>query len=383
MHLLNKIQAIVTPVLEGNIREIISQITLKELIQGDKKALAERVVENVTPNLHDMGLELITFNIQNFKDSNGVIQNLGIQNTVQISKDAAKSKAAAEAEIKIAQAEADKSSNEARVNADREIAERNNLLDIKRSELKKEADVKRAEADAAYEIQKEEQRKTIEIATADANLARQEKAVELQEREVKIKERELEATVKKQAEADRYAAEQRADADKYTAEQNAAADLTRRQKAAEAEKFEALQKAEATKAESDAKKVAAENEAAGIRAKGEAEAAAIKAKAEAEAAGILKKAEAMKEYGDAARQQMELETLKVYFEQLPKIAEAIANGYRNVESIKMFGGEASQLSGNIMTSVTQVSDGLSESIGIDLKSLIAGFVGGKVVAGSK
>lgn len=377
------IRAIVTPVLEGNIREIISQTTLKELIQGDKKALAERVVENVTPNLRDMGLELTTFNIQNFKDKNGVIENLGIQNTVQISKDAAKSKASAEAEVKIAQAEADRDANEARVNADREIAERNNQFAIKQSELKKEADIKRAEADAAYEIQEQEQRKTIEITTADANLARQEKAVELQEREVKIKERELEATVKKQADADKYAAQQEADANKYSEEQKAAAELTRRQKAAEAEKFEAIQKAEATKAESEAKKVAAENEATGIRAKGEAEAAAIKAKAEAEAAGILKKAEAMKEYGDAARQQMELETIKVYFEQLPKIAEAVAKGYCNVESIKMFGGDASQLSGNIMTSMTQISDGLNESVGIDLKTLLAGFIGGKVATEHK
>ena len=372
------IQQIVTPVLEGNIREIISQTTLKELIQGDKKALAERVVQNVSPNLQDMGLELTTFNIQNFKDKNGVIDNLGIQNTVQISKDAAKSKASAEAEVKIAEAEADRLANEARVKADREIAERNNQLDIKKSELKKEADIKKAEADAAYEIQQEEQRKTIEITTANANLARQEKAVELQEREVAIKERELEATVKKQAEADKYATQQQADADKYSEEQKAAAELTKRQKAAEAEKFEALQKAEATKAESEARKVAAENEATGIRAKGEAEAAAIQAKAEAEAAGILKKAEAMKEYGDAARQQMELETLKVYFEQLPKIAAAVADGYGNVDSIKMFGGDASKLSGNIMTTVEQVSDGLNESLGIDLKTILAGFIGGKL-----
>ena len=57
----NQIREIITPVLEGNIREIISQTTLKELIQGDKKIFAERIIENVTPNLNDMGLELTTF----------------------------------------------------------------------------------------------------------------------------------------------------------------------------------------------------------------------------------------------------------------------------------------------------------------------------------
>ncbi len=63
----DQIKNTITPVLEGNIREIISQTTLKELIQGDKKAFAEKVIENVTPNLRDMGLDLTTFNIQSCK----------------------------------------------------------------------------------------------------------------------------------------------------------------------------------------------------------------------------------------------------------------------------------------------------------------------------
>lgn len=101
-------------------------------------------------------------------------------------------------------------------------------------------------------------------------------------------------------------------------------------------------------------------------------------KAEAEAAGIQKKAEAMKEYGEAARQQMELDTIKVYFEQLPKIAEAVGKGYTNVDSIKMFGGDSSQLAGNIMTTMSQVTDGIKESTGIDITALLGGFLGGKL-----
>lgn len=85
----------------------------------------------------------------------------------------------------------------------------------------------------------------------------------------------------------------------------------------------------------------------------------------------------MKQYGDAARQQMELDTLKVYFEQLPKIAEAVAKGYTNVDSIKMFGGNTSQLAGDIMTTVTQVSDGIKESTGIDPTSLLTGALSKK------
>ena len=91
----------------------------------------------------------------------------------------------------------------------------------------------------------------------------------------------------------------------------------------------------------------------------------------------------MKQYGDAARQQMELDTLKVYFEQLPKIAEAVAKGYTNVDSIKMFGGDTSRLAGDIMTTVTQVSDGIKESTGIDPTALLAGALSGKKGADSE
>lgn len=372
------IQQIVTPILEGNIREIISQTTLKELIQGDKKEFAERVVENVSPNLRDMGLKLTTFNIQNFKDRNGVIDNLGIENTEQIKKDASIAAAKAKSEIAIAQAEADKAANEARVASDTEIAAKQNELAIKKAELKREADIKIAEAEAAKAIEAENQRQKQEIATANANLARQEKEIELKEREVAIRERALEAEVKKTAEAEKYAAQQRADAQLYATQKKSEAELFERQKKAEAEKFEAEQQAAAQKALAEALKAQGIAEAEAARARGEAEAAAIRAKAEAEAEGLMKKAEAMAAYGDAAKQDMQLEALKLYFEQLPAIAEAIGKGYTNVDSIKMFGGDTSQLAGDIMKNVTQISDGLSESLGIDMQALLAGFLGGKL-----
>lgn len=375
-----KIEKIITPVLEGNIREIISQTTLKELIQGDKKVLAERVIENVTPNLSDMGLDLITFNIQNFKDKNEVINNLGLENTVQISKDAAISKAKAEKEIAVAKAEAEQAANEAEVKSSLEIAKKRNELSIQKAELQKIADTKKAEADAAYQIQQEEQRKTIEITTANANLARQEKEIELKERAVAIKEKELEAMVKKEAEAKKYANQQEADAKLYWTQKQSEAELFERAKKAEAEQIEAERRAEATKAEAEARKIAMENEAAGIKAKGEAEAAAVQAKALAEAEGILKKAEAMAKLNDAGKMNLQLETLKVYFEQLPAIAEAAGKAYTNVDRIYMYGGESSKLQEDIIKNVTQVSEGLSQSMGIDLKSLLAGVLGSKLIS---
>ena len=118
-----------------------------------------------------------------------------------------------------------------------------------------------------------------------------------------------------------------------------------------------------------------ENEAKGIQAKGEAEAAAIQAKALAEAEGILKKAEAMKQYGEAAMADMQLEVSKAFIAQLPAIMAAAGQAYTNVDSIYMYGGESSKLTEDIMKNVTQVSEGLSQTLGIDLKQAAYAFIG--------
>lgn len=372
------IASVVTPVLEGNIREIISQMELKALIQGDKKILADTIADNVKPNLADLGLELTTFNIQNFKDDNGVINNLGIENTVSISKDAAKAKAAAEAEVQIAQAEAKKAANDAEVAAQLEIAQKQNDLALKRASLKAQADKEQAKAEAAMAIEAEVQRKEREVKEAEANIARQEKEIELQEKAVSVKERALEAEVKKTAEAQKYAAQQKADAELYTRQKNAEAEAFEIQRQAEAEAFTRQKKAEAEKAAMESEAAGKKSLAEAVQAQGEAEAAAIKAKLVAEADGMREKAEALKQYGDAAKQQMQLDALKVYFEQLPKIAEASGKAYQNVDKIYMYGGESSKLQSDIMNNITQVSEGLSQTLGIDLKTMLAGFIGGKV-----
>ena len=388
-----QIRDIVIPVLEGNIREIISQTNFEDLIRGDKKAFAEKVQENVTPNLADMGIDLTTFNIQNFSDKNGVIRDLGIENIEKIKKEASIAAAKAKAEVAVEQANADKLANDAKVQAATEIAEKQNQFAIRKAELQKIADTEQAKADAAKQIEAENQRREQEIATANANLARQEKEIELQERAVAIKEKALEAEIKKTAEARKYAEQQDADAKLYATQKAAEADLFERQRQAEAAKIEAEKKAEAdlalANAEAAAKKALAEAvkaqgeaEAAAEKARGLAEAEAIKAKAEAEAEGLLKKAEAMKQYGEAAMADMQMEAIKLYFEQLPAIAKAVGEGYQGVDKIVMLGNDSGQLAGNIMSTTTQISEGLSQSIGVDLKSLMAGFLGGKIAVNS-
>ena len=147
---------------------------------------------------------------------------------------------------------------------------------------------------------------------------------------------------------------------------------------AEAQKIEAEHEAAAKKALADAVRAQGEAEAAAAEAKGRAEAEAIKAKLQAEADGLREKAEAMKLYGVAAMADRQYQALEAYFKQLPAIAKAVGEGYQGVDKIVMLGNDSGQLAGNIMSTATQISEGLSQSMGIDLKSLFASFVGGKI-----
>lgn len=352
-------------VLEGNVREIVGKMALEEMV-SDRQKFAFLVKENAEPDLAAMGLDIISFNVQNFVDGNGVIENLGVDNIVKIQKNAAISRAESEKEIAKAQANAKREANEAEVNAESEIAKKQNELAIQKAELKRESDSKKAEADAAYKIQEEEQRKTVEITTANANIAKQEKEILLKQREAEVMEQALDAQVKKKAEAEKFAKQQQADAQLYE-----------RQREAEAKKFETEKEAEAMKAQAEAKKFTMEQEAEGIRTKGLAEAEAIRAKSVAEAEGIEKKAEAMAKMGEAA-------VLEMYFKALPDVVKNAAEPLKSVDKITMFGdGNSTRLVKDIMSIVVQVTDGLKESTGVDLTTVLSGFLAGKTAVAAQ
>lgn len=305
---------LVTQVLEGNMREIVGSVGLKEMVQ-ERQVVAEKIKENAVPDMQKLGIEIVNFNIQNFKDGAGTIENMGIDNVEQIRKAAQIAKAEAARDIAIAEANAKEEANKIAVAAHQRIAEQNTSLSIREAELKKDSDVKRAEADAAYEIQKEEQRKTIEVTSANADIARREKEAELAEKEIALQEKKLDADIKKKA-----------DALKYEAEKKAEADLVRRQKESEA---------------------------------------------------IEKKAEAQKKMGEAS-------VLEMYLTALPEVVRNAAAPLAQTDKIVMYGdGNSSKLVKDVMNSSNQIIEGLTEATGVDMKSLIAGFVGGKAAGGSK
>ena len=345
------IAAKIQDLLEGNIREIVGQMKLTEMV-NDRKTFAAKVQENVIPDLQNFGLTLISFNVQNFTDDNNVIDNLGIDNVEQIRKQAMIAKSDAQREIAIAEAENVKKANDAKADADTAMAQKNAEVAIRKSELKRETDTQKAVADAAYEIQKNEQAKSIKVSETNAQIAQREREVELKAKEIELKERELDAVIRKQA-----------DAEKYKIEKQAEADLIKRQREAEARAYEIEQEAKAQKAKADADKYSAEQQAAGIAAVGTAEATAIE-----------KKAEAMAKMNDAAIIEMVLHAM-------PEITAAAAAPLSKVGNITMYGdGNSAKLVGDVMNSSNQVFEALKAQ-GVDVPALLSGFFAGK--AGSK
>ena len=376
----------VQQVLQGNMREIIGTVDIKKLVQ-DRQGVAQSVKENVVPDMAKMGIEVVNFNIQSFADDNHVIENLGIDNISQISKDAAIAKANADRDVTIAKSIAEEAANRSRVEANQKIIEQNTELSLKQSELKMQTDTAKAQADAAYSIEEQKRHQEINIAKINADIAKREREVELGQKEVELQERKLQASINKQADAEKYAKQQAAEAELYA-----------RQKAAEAKKFELEQEAEMQKIKAEADKVARQKEAEALKIEAEAEAQAqiakanalkeaalaeatgIEAKGKAEADAIQAKADAMKQYGEAATLQLILDSGV-----LPDIVNAyskpMAEAMSKIDSITMYGeGNTAKLTEEISKNGTQIFAGLEKATGLDIKSLLAGFLGGKLIA---
>lgn len=169
----------VTEVMLGKMREVIGQMDLKELMR-DRESFNAKVFGGSKDDLANLGLELRTFNVQDFSDSQGIIRSMGADQAAEIKK---------EAEL-------------AQIKAAEEVAIRQNQLDLKQADLKKQADKAKAEADMVKATVTAEKQRELYIAQQEAEIAAETKKVELAERQADVRERELNATVKKQAEAE-------------------------------------------------------------------------------------------------------------------------------------------------------------------------------------
>ena len=120
-----QIKALAKDVLEGNMREIIGQMTIAELVQNRDK-FAQESIKAAMCDMSNMGLEIINLTIQNFIDKDGeVIDTMAARNVAEKKQDK-----------RIAEAEADKQSQFAEMQAKAEIAREERDLEVKKDSFK-------------------------------------------------------------------------------------------------------------------------------------------------------------------------------------------------------------------------------------------------------
>ncbi|MEG1256184.1 SPFH domain-containing protein [Clostridium sp.] len=340
------IRSTVQDVLEGKLREIVSKMSIEEIYK-DREMFANEV-ENVAKNdLEKMGLEIKTFTIRDIDDTKGYLQALGAKQIAEVKKNAAIAEAEAKREEMQKTAEAKRLGMEAQIFAEAEIARANKEKELKVQSFKEEEKKAQAKADFAYEVEKNIVHKKVVETLKDAELFEEQRQTDIADQQVRKKEKELESTVKKVAEAEKYKAEQ----------------------AAEAERFKMIKKAEA---EAETIRIKGMAEADAIRLVGQANADAMKAEAEA----MQKKAEAYKEYGEAAIIQM-------LTDKLPDVARSISEPLSKTEKMIIIdnGGQggAAKVSKNIASIMAEVPEVINSLTGLDLIGLIKDITAKKPV----
>lgn len=373
--------------LEGNMREVIGGISLRD-ININRDAFSDAIMEKAQKDMNALGLNIISCNIQNVTDDKNLIEDLGADNTWTIKKQAKINKANAERDIAKAEAAANQEANNARVDSETAIAIRNNELAVKKSELNIVEETKKADADAAYEIQKQVQQKTINEKTVDAEAA---KSILQQEKQKEINAKTVEAQTEKARREQELTQEQvkimenrltaevnkKAEADKFQTETNASAELEQRKRKAEAEAYEAEQKARAQIALAEAKKKQMVLEAEGVKAQGEAEAYKIQCEGEARAVAIekqgLAEAEAMNKKAEAYEKYGQAAILDMMVKIVPEVSRNVAEPISNIDKINIYGTsgqDATGVSGMVPTVVKQSFDVIRSATGVDMGQLI-------------
>ena len=351
------IATIAKDVLEGKLREIISKMTVEEIYK-DREKFASQVQEVAAVDFAEMGLEIKAFTIRDISDENGYLAALGKKRVSEVKRDAQIAEAEAAKEMKIRTAEAHRLGEEARLLAETQISEATKNKELKVQAFRKEEESAKAISDLAYEIEANKVKKEVTETELQVEVVRQQKQAEVTEAEMQIevvrtqkqiqiaeqealrREKELEADLKKQADAEKYRERTNAEAAHYRHIQEAEA-------TAEAIRLEGTAKADAKRLE------------------GMAEVDIIRERGKAEAEAMLKKAEAFKQYNDAAVTQM-------IIERLPEIASAVASPLAKTEKIVVVdngngqGGGASKVSGYVTDIIATLPNTIETLTGINV-----------------
>jgi len=348
------IKNIATQTLEGHLRAILGTMTVEDIYQN-RDAFASKVQEVAAGDMANMGLSIVSFTIRDIRDSQGYLEALGKPRIAQVKRDAQIAQAEADRDAMIRSSQATQAGQEAKFAADAKIAEAQRDYQMNVATYQASVNLKKAEADLAYDLQKYKTGQLVKAEEVQVNIVEKQKQIELQQQEILRKQRELEATVQKPADAERYKVETLANARKFQLEAEAAG-------AASATKANGFANADVAKATGIA-------EAEAQKARGLAEATIIEAQGKATAEAMRQKAESFKQYNQAAVVEMIVRIL-------PDIAGKISEPLSKTEKMVIInsgngtGGGASKLTGDITQIMSQLPPVLESLTGISFERLV-------------
>lgn len=303
-------------VFAGHLRSIVGGLTVEDMIR-DRDKLTGQTRAACGTEMEKLGLIVDSLQIHEIEDPTGYIQNLAAPHAAAVQRDA-----------RIAQAEANRLATEAEQQSYARMAEATRDSEILQAGYQAERDKAGAKARQAGPL-------------ADA-AARQEVVVQetrVAELEAHRREQQLQADVRKPADAQAYEKRTLAEAerDARISAAEARAKETELAAAAEATRVKA-----AAGAEAEATKTRGAATAAATRATGEAEAAAAQAKglanAEATKAKGLAEAEAIKARAAALAENQEAVVAQQLAENWPEIVQAGASAFGNVDNMVVLNG---------------------------------------------
>ncbi len=354
-----EIMNIGTMTLEGHLRAILGTLSVEELYK-DREAFSQRVQEMAAHDMANMGLQIVSFTLKDIRDDHGYLEAIGKPRTAQVKRDAIVAQAEADRDAAIKAAEARQEGETARFGTESEIALANRDYEMKRAQYQASVNEERAKAEAAYDIMKNRKGQEVKKEEVMIELIEKQQQALVEEQEILRRERELEATIRKPADAEKYRVEQIAEGERLKLELEAAG----RAKAAR----------EMGTATADVTRTQGEADGEAIRSKGLAQAEVVKETGLAEAQAMAEKAESWKQYNDAAVAQMMVDVL-------PKLAEAIAAPLAKTDRITIVGsgGEGgtglSGITGDVARMMAQIPPVAESLTGVKIGDVIGRVTG--------
>jgi flotillin len=339
-----QIKEIAMQTVEGHLRAIVGTMTIEDIYRN-RDQFASSVQEVAVSDLANMGLHIVSFTLKDIRDGHGYLEALGKPRTAEVKRDAVIAQAEADRDATIKSAAARQAGEIAKFQAETQIAEAQKNFLLQKAGYDAITNEAKAQADLAYDLQRYKTNQALKREEVQVSVIEKEQQIAVQEREILRREKELEATVKRLADAERYRIQTEAEANRFKYETEARGQ-------AEAQKSKGFAQAEV------------------VKATGTAEGDVIAVKGAAEAQAMAKKAASWKEYNEAAVIQLVLQCL-------PEIAQAIAQPLGKTESITIVstGGEgggagASKVTRDVAEIMAQLPPIVENLAGIDLKKLI-------------